>query len=74
LLLVPHICLVLADVGRRKEFEMDRVYLLIAGLLTGAALGLLSGNLGLWITIGVAMGVAMSVAARPRPKHPVEPQ
>jgi F0F1-type ATP synthase assembly protein I len=52
---------------------MDRAYLLIAGILTGAAIALLTGRFAVWIPLGVAMGVALSAAARRRPKHRAEP-
>ena len=53
---------------------MERAYLLIAGILTGAAVGLLSGQIAVWISLGVVMGIVLSVSARRRPKNPVEPQ
>jgi hypothetical protein len=52
---------------------MDRAYLLIVGVLTGAAAGLLSGNLSCWLAAGAVMGLVLMIAARPRRKHP-EPQ
>ena len=53
---------------------MERAYLLIAGILTGAAVGLLSGQIAVWIPLGVVMGIVLSASARRRPKHPAEPQ
>jgi hypothetical protein len=47
-----------------KEFAMDRFYLLIAGVLTGAAVGMLSGHVNYWLAAGVVIGVVMSAAAR----------
>ena len=44
---------------------MERMYLLIAGILTGAAVGLLTGHLG-WICAGVVMGGLLALFARPR--------
>ena len=52
---------------------MDRAYWLIAGVLTGAAAGLLSGNLTCWVAGGAVMGTVLMIAARPRPKHRAEP-
>ncbi len=49
---------------------MDRAYLLIAGILTGAAVGLLSGNFTCWLALGAVMGFVLSLAARPRRKRP----
>jgi hypothetical protein len=51
---------------------MERAYLLIAGILTGAAFGMLTGRLALWICVGAFMGVVLAIAARRRPEHPVE--
>ena len=47
---------------------MERAYLLIAGILTGAALGMLTGHIAAWICAGLAMGVVLAVAARRRPE------
>jgi hypothetical protein len=58
---------------KSKEFEMERAYLLIAGVLTGAAVGLLTGHVTVWLCIGVAMGVVMSASVRRRPRQPAEP-
>jgi len=44
---------------------MERMYLLIAGILTGAAVGLLTGHLG-WICAGAVMGGLLALFARPR--------
>jgi hypothetical protein len=49
---------------------MDRAYLLIAGVLTGAAVGMLSGHLTYWIAAGVAIGLLLSASARRR--HPMD--
>ncbi len=49
---------------------MDRAYLLIAGILTGAAVGLLSNSFTCWLAAGAVMGAVMFIAARPRRKHP----
>ncbi len=49
---------------------MQRAYLLIAGILTGAAVGLLSSNFACWLAAGLAMGVVLSLFARPRRKQP----
>ena len=57
-----------------RSSEMERAYLLIAGILTGAAVGLLSGQIAVWIPLGVVMGIVLSASARRRPKRPVEPQ
>jgi uncharacterized membrane protein YccC len=65
--LLPYICPVLADVGEVKEFAMNRAYLLIAGVLTGAGVGLFTGHLTYWIAAGAAMGVVLLAAARHRP-------
>jgi gas vesicle protein len=54
--------------------QMDRVYLLLAGILTGAALGLLSGRPALWICVGVVLGAVLAVAARPRTQDPTKSQ
>jgi F0F1-type ATP synthase assembly protein I len=56
------------------SLEMERAYLLIAGILTGAAVGILTGQIAVWIPLGVVMGIVLSVSARRRPKRPVEPQ
>ena len=45
---------------------MERAYLLIAGVLTGAAVGMLTGRIAVWICVGLAMGVVLAVAARRR--------
>jgi uncharacterized membrane protein YoaK (UPF0700 family) len=45
---------------------MARAYLLIAGILTGAAVGMLTGRIAVWICAGLAMGVVLAVAARRR--------
>jgi F0F1-type ATP synthase assembly protein I len=47
---------------------MERAYLLIAGVLTGAAVGILMGRITLWICVGVVMGVVLAFAARRRPQ------
>ena len=47
---------------------MEKAYLLIAGILTGAAVGLLSGRLTCWLAAGAVMGVILAVAARPSSK------
>ncbi len=52
---------------------MERAYLLTAGVLTGAAIGLLTSNPNCWLAGGVAMGLVLAIAARPRRKHS-EPQ
>ena len=59
---------------KSKEFDMERAYLLIAGILTGAAVGLLSGNLTCWLAAGAVMGVVLVASAQRRPKRPAEPQ
>jgi len=46
---------------------MNRAYLLIAGVLTGAGVGLFTGHLTYWIAAGAAMGVVLLAAARHRP-------
>lgn len=56
------------------SLEMERAYLLIAGILTGAAVGMLTGQIAVWIPLGVVMGIVLSVSARRRPKRPVAPQ
>jgi F0F1-type ATP synthase assembly protein I len=53
---------------------MERAYLLIAGILTGAAVGMLTGQMAVWIPLGGVMGIVLSVSARRRPKRPVEPR
>jgi len=58
----------------REEFEMERAYLLIAGILTGAAVGMLTGRITVWICLGVIIGAVLAVAARRRPARPVEPE
>jgi F0F1-type ATP synthase assembly protein I len=45
---------------------MERAYFLIAGILTGAAIGLLSGQMAVWVPLGVVMGIVLSVSARRR--------
>jgi hypothetical protein len=53
---------------------MDRIYLLIAGILMGAAMGMLTGHIAGWICAGAAMGVVLAIAARRRPKNVNEAQ
>jgi uncharacterized membrane protein YoaK (UPF0700 family) len=53
---------------------MERAYLLMAGLLIGAAVGMLTGRIAVWICAGLAMGLVLAVAARRRPKDPMESQ
>jgi hypothetical protein len=57
-----------------KEFEMERAYFLIAGILIGAAMGMLTGHIEGWICAGLAMGVVLAIAARRRPKNANEAQ
>ena len=45
---------------------MERAYFLIAGILMGAAVGMLTGRMAVWICAGLAMGVVLAVAARRR--------
>jgi uncharacterized membrane protein len=52
-----------------KEFVMDRAYLLIAGVLTGAGIGLITGDFTSWLAAGAVLGVVMSTLAGRRPKH-----
>ena len=47
---------------------MERAYLLIAGILTGAAVGMLTGQMAVWICAGLAMGAVLAFAARRRAK------
>ncbi len=53
---------------------MERAYLLIAGVLTGAAVGLLSSSFGSWLAAGTVMGVTLSLFAQPRRKDPGQSQ
>jgi uncharacterized membrane protein YoaK (UPF0700 family) len=53
---------------------MERAYLLIAGILTGAAVGMLTGQIAVWIPLVVVMGIVLSASARRRPKRPAEPR
>ena len=48
---------------------MERAYLLIAGVLAGAAVGMLSSNFACWLAAGAVMGVVLMLAARPRRKQ-----
>jgi hypothetical protein len=47
---------------------MERTYFLIAGILTGAAVGMLTGRIAVWICAGLAMGAVLAVAAGGRAK------
>jgi uncharacterized membrane protein YoaK (UPF0700 family) len=53
---------------------MERAYLLIAGVLMGAAVGMLTGRIAVWICAGLAMGLVLAVAARRRAKDPIKAQ
>ncbi len=53
---------------------MERTYFLVAGILIGAAMGMLTGHIAVWICAGLAMGAVLTVAARRRGKSPVQPQ
>jgi F0F1-type ATP synthase assembly protein I len=53
---------------------MERMYVVFAGILIGAAMGMLTGHIAGWICAGLAMGVVLAIAARRRSKDPVQPQ
>ena len=47
---------------------MERAYFLIAGILIGAAMGMLTGQVVVWIFLGWLMGAVLAAAARRRPQ------
>ena len=63
--MVPHIGPVLADVGDVEGVDMERAYLLIAGVLTGAGVGLITGDFTSWLAVGAVMGLALCAMVRP---------
>ena len=51
---------------------MTKLYLLIAGVLTGAGVGLIAGGgnaMAEWVAAGAVMGLVLAIAARPRAKQ-----
>jgi len=53
---------------------MERAYFLIAGILIGAAMGMLTGQVLVWICLGGLMGAVLAVAVRRRPQKSSEAQ